>query len=379
VTSKSCKKGECPRREYDPKLSTSYKSLDATTVQKFGSGRLWSAGAQDFVKIGPYDKQMQKFREITKMDGSMTDLWETVSFDGILGLSYTPRVPGGNHSTTINETTILEHLDIGSFTACFGRRTYHLDSNSWTETPSRLYWERPKVLGSPKYTYLDVIGEHHWAVKMSRVSVKSQDYNESWKATCWDKPCAAIIDTGMGIMSAPDRQLMELVRLLPPVYKDCTNKHLLPEIQFRLGGDGEDGIDVSLPPSAYVDHLILPPLPSEYAPPGMDKVRETCTSMWAAQNLGSPQGPVFILGVPFLQQFLVEYDRAKKRVAIAKHQGDCPGAADENGAANMADTAGFVNTAGSTAGSTGDAIHKLADARSLLGGIQNSGPATNWL
>lgn len=370
VTSRQCEEGVCPRRFFDGSQSSTYQSLGKETKQVFGSGKLWSMGARDELSLGPYGPRTQTFREITGMDGSMTDLWETVDFDGILGLSWMTRVPGGNHSTTLNETTVTENFGISSFALCFGRKNYDWVSSSWTESPSRFYWGRPQALGSPKYTWLDVVGKHHWAVPLSKVSVKPQN-DKSYPAACWDKPCAALIDSGTGVFSAPGLQLHKLTQMVGPVMGNCLNLENLPTIEFRLGGDGDDGIDVVLNPSNYVEHITLPALPGSDS----SRHREMCSLMFVQHDIQTSYGPAWVLGVPFFQEFLLEYDRARSppRIGIVKRSGDCPGEPDrvDRGPAQLDRLAGAVAMSRIEA----EEVEQVGtgrrppDARALLGGF----------
>mmetsp|Transcript_57013 Transcript_57013/g.112341 ORF Transcript_57013/g.112341 Transcript_57013/m.112341 type:complete len:125 (+) Transcript_57013:3-377(+) len=104
------------------------------------------------------------------------------------------------------------------------------------------------------------------------------------------------------------------------VKADCSNYEQLPNLGFQIGGHV-----LNLEPRDYIDRL-----------PGR------CRVAFMKLDLPPPRGPLFVLGIPFLQKFYTVYDVERKRVGfgVARHAGqssaDAKALLVEVGSANAA-------------------------------------------
>jgi hypothetical protein len=264
----------------------------------------------------------------------MGDFWAQSKIDAILGLPWLNTVP---HT---NMTTVTENFGVESFAVCIGRNgNWKAVGHSGTKievtthgeavaTPSFMYWGSSGQWQS--MVHIDILRHNHWSIPLRRVSVGGNgsghllDSRYGSEIACWDKPCVAVIDTGSSGLLAPSSHVFALYQRFGGVVADCSNYEKLPDIHFRLGGDGaDDGMDVTLSPRDYVKRLRFGSVTSP------DLFTESCRSQFAAATLQTYDSPVWVLGVPFLQEHVVEFDRSRSpaRLGIGAHPGACPGPA----------------------------------------------------
>eukprot|EP00929_Paragymnodinium_shiwhaense_P021099 TRINITY_DN13850_c0_g1_i3.p1 TRINITY_DN13850_c0_g1~~TRINITY_DN13850_c0_g1_i3.p1 ORF type:complete len:235 (+),score=24.07 TRINITY_DN13850_c0_g1_i3:685-1389(+) len=194
-----------------------------------------------------------------------------------------------------------------------------------TPLPASHGASQPGLAGSPpetSMTYIPLVrDENHWAVQLSRISVSGGSGGEMLPehVACWNEPCVAVIDTGASGILAPSSHAYAIRQRQGSVQGDCSNFDDLPTIHFRLGGPGNAGVDVTLRPEHYIKRLKYTVLPSISS--------ETCKTHFAPISLSGYNVPAWVLGVPFLQEYLVEFDRSTfpPRIGLARHAGPCPG------------------------------------------------------
>jgi len=112
------------------------------------------------------------------------------------------------------------------------------------------------------------------------------------------------VDTGTSMLAGPSGIMKELRSALN-VESDCSNLDLLPLLGFIVGGR-----ILSLNPVEYV---------RQYS-------QTACQVALMDLDLPPPSGPIFILGIPFLQKYYTVYDEPNKRIgfAVARHKGQVP-------------------------------------------------------
>lgn len=133
----------------------------------------------------------------------------------------------------------------------------------------------------------------YWEVQISDLFVDGEP--QSLCAGCY-----AAVDTGTSELGGPSEVVDELARRLA-VLQDCSNFESLPKLGFEIGGRV-----LYLEPRDYVD-----------------RVGERCQISLMALDVPPPRGPMFVLGIPFLQKFVTVYDNDKRRVGfgVARHKG----------------------------------------------------------
>merc|ERR1719253_495130 len=132
-----------------------------------------------------------------------------------------------------------------------------------------------------------------WQVPLDAVSLHGKRLASGGNAS-------ALLDTGTSLLAGPPDVVNSLLDQLN-VASNCSNYASLPDISFVIGGR-----TLSLSPQDYVDRDIS----------GTD-----CTLPLMTQDVKPGEGPVWILGDPFLRKYYTVYNRDKKEVgfAIAAH------------------------------------------------------------
>jgi hypothetical protein len=160
-------------------------------------------------------------------------------------------------------------------------------------------------------TFGDVLNDHmaselFW-VPVTGISgyweVQIEDVTLDGKRQQICKDCRVAVDTGTSELAGPSEIVDELKAVLN-VHSDCSNVISLPRLGFIIGGH-----ILSLSPADYVNNY------GSY-----------CDVSLMELNVPPPKGPLFVLGIPFLQRYYTVYDEPNSRVgfAVAKHKGQNP-------------------------------------------------------
>lgn len=265
----------------------------------------------------------------------MQKLFEQSGIESILGLPWMSTTP------ETSTKTVSETFQLKLFGVCLGKHArwqsigysgseitvswYGVESNS----PSRIYWGRAPW---QSMSYMPLVRDaRHWAVPLSNIKVDGGTGGTLMpdEVACWHEPCVAVIDTGASGILAPSSHAYGLYQRFGGVKGDCSNFEQLPTVHFRLGGPGAAGIDVTLKPKHYVKRL-------KYISGAL--ATESCKTQFAPITLdGYGVVPVWVLGVPFLQEYVVEFDRSQypARIGVAPHPGEC---GDSSGQAALTST-----------------------------------------
>lgn len=318
VSSKRCPESSCPQRAFDPEASSTYKQRSGKKVLTYISGTMVLSEAQDEMQLFGDDSEhkVQRFWEVRGLGDSMADLWEKVEWDGVLGLSWLKTVPGGMRSQ--NESTVTETFGVQSFTICLGRTTMLGDLGGVDITPSFIYWSPPGAIKwSAATSYVDVLDTGiEWTVPISDVAAVHRDDQKLRQFACFgEEKCAVLVDSGTGTMTLPSMHAQALINQLGDIAFDCSNFDTLPDIHLKLGS-----IDVVLTREMYVQRNEL------------RGGKQTCMGLFIVEDVALKDGtPLWILGLPFFRQFVVEFDRVSTppRIGISPH----PGALGKDGKA----------------------------------------------
>lgn len=301
VSSLRCNQKVCPVRAFNHSSSRTYRPLGSGSKKvNYISGSVEMLDGQDEMRLFNGLKK-QTFWEITDMRGSMVTSWDMMKMDGILGLPWLSSVPGENSS---NELTVLENFGVKAFTFCLGRSTYQSRFKGVNITPSFIYWAPPGMLQWPSTKYVDVIGDKHWAVSLSEVSVRHRDDMKMRRFACFGgAPCAALIDTGSKMSTIPVPFMAGfMAQIGGKVESDCSNYDSLPDLHFQLSG-----VEFMLPRASYVNNF--------------GNVR--CTLAFTTSSVLMGGMPLWVFGAPFLREFIVEFDRSRQpaRIGFSPHPG----------------------------------------------------------
>lgn len=137
----------------------------------------------------------------------------------------------------------------------------------------------------------------YWEVQISDITFDGKP-----QQIC--KDCKVAVDTGTSMLAGPTDVIRKLRSKLN-VSPSCNNYRSLPKLGFIVGGRVLD-----LAPKEYV-HKVM---------------SEFCWDALMTLDVPPPKGPLFILGIPFLQKYYTVYDHAQGKIgfAVAKHAGEEP-------------------------------------------------------
>lgn len=133
-----------------------------------------------------------------------------------------------------------------------------------------------------------------WQARMNDVSVDGTELK-----LCGRDGCQAAFDTGTSVIAGPKALIVSLLAVLN-IASDCTNFDGLPMLGFTF-----DKTTFNLEPADYVR-----------------KTRKGCFHQFLAVSVPPPEGPLVLLGEPFLRRYYTVYDAGSLQVGVtlAKHK-----------------------------------------------------------
>jgi hypothetical protein len=249
----------------------------------FGTGDVMGRCLEDQICIGAACTQGALVAASTESDAPFL----SSKFDGILGLSL-PKMSQHDGFNLVQQMFEAKALKRPLFSVFF---SYSDDESS-------------------EVTLGDINDEHlaselFW-VNVSRdsgyweVAVDDVFFDGEGQKLCEGTYVA--VDTGTSELAGPPSVIAELAKRLD-VRSDCSNYQTLPKLGFGIAGR-----ILNLEPRDYVEgadvgHCNLHVMPIDVPP---------------------PNGPLFILGIPFLQKFYTAYDQENRTIGfgVAKHAGE---------------------------------------------------------
>lgn len=258
---------------------------DEVTIT-FGTGEVWGRCVQDKICLGSVCSKGSFIA--TTFESSMP--FSSFTFDGVLGLALDDMSQGPNFNlmARMQEASLLRRPLFSVFMSD--------DDDEHSEV----------TFGDVKHEHLasDLIwvdvhrSSGYWEVRIDNITIDDEPLG-----LC--EGCFAAVDTGTSELAGPTNVVSELMDLLN-VQVHCQNLDKLPRLGFVVGGGRHV---LNLDPSDYVQE--------EYG---------YCTCALMPLDVPPPKGPLFVLGIPFLQKFYTVYDAANRRVGfgVAKHKRQDP-------------------------------------------------------
>lgn len=246
----------------------------------FGTGEIWGECVQDRLCMGSVCTR-GSFIETTY---ESRNPFQFFSFDGVLGLSLPTMSQGPNFnfmSLMHNEGVLRDAL----FSVFM--------SDDDGEASEVTFGEVKEELLASNLIWANVARDSgYWEVKIGDIT-----FDNMPQALCVD--CHVAVDTGTSELAGPSEVIEQLKERLG-VSKTCSNFHQLPRLGFLV-----EGHSLNLEPHDYID-----------------KQGGECTVAMMPLDVPPPKGPLFVLGIPFLQHFVTVYDVSARRVgfAAAKHR-----------------------------------------------------------
>ena len=244
--------------------------------------------------------------------------FSSAPYDGIMGL-------GKRKKTELKDTAFLEDMKVEGFTLCMGDPKLTGDGIG-----GRLDMHSQLDVGNA-YKPVETIGEHVWGAVLDHVGVAGQ----VGSSTCsGDEPCATIIDSGTTLLAFPESVVDTLYRTIEAGcaqtncllslqdQETCDGPHFeaMPNLELRVGGQ-----DLVLPPSVYMGEMNVDIPTSKkakvgeyevYLPEYTQGIR--CVPLLSSIDETTMLGPMSILGMPFLRQYAVYFDRKTWAMSVAE-------------------------------------------------------------
>lgn len=268
--------------------ATEAKDLDkATEIDiEFGTGKVSGWCVRDQICMGSActstDTQHMAF--IVAYEET-DDPFNHYSFDGVLGLS----LEGMAHGSPYHIVDMLRKADdslsiMSIFLADSDNEASEVNFGGMkaARMASELFWV--PVTGQQGY----------WEITIEDIAVDDEK-------TGLCENCRIAVDTGTSMLAAPS-ELVPKMQEAMNVKSDCSNYDSLPTLGFAV-----EGKVLHLYPSDYVEK----------------QSGAECRFSLMSLDMPPPLGPLFVLGIPFLQRYYSAYDFENQRVgfAVAKHEG----------------------------------------------------------
>jgi len=307
VRSTRCKHCANPTPAYDHTKSKTYVENGTMVQHVFGSGPCVSMQGYDTVGVGPMTAKAQNFWEIVD---HRIDVLNMAKFAAIVGI-------GPFDAPTNDEKTLLMSYGVQEFSICLQRGS---------GTPGYLTWGPVASVEEKRKNFatVPVMGKLHWAAQMTGVRFAGVGVDQTnHPDICGGKGCAGIVDSGTSLIAAPTEALMALSKVVGNINEDCSNLHTLPTLTFMLGDK-----PFELPPHAYVMRIQGAVMEADtmwdllFFKPKMKKLN-MCIPAFMQMDMQSPEGPVWILGMPFFRYYHVSFDRKEKAMHFANAGEGC--------------------------------------------------------
>jgi len=293
----SCVSEACTRhRQFSPVLSSTSKEVncDGSDVMRplypdqititFGTGEITGDCYSDRICVG----SACTVGDLIVSTDETSQPFADFGFDGVLGLARTSMAQGASFSMMERYRTANSlHMPVFSvFLSDSEQEESEVTFGSFKEEhmASELFWVPiTKTSG-------------YWEVQIDDIT-----FNGEPRKLC--EECKVAVDTGTSMLAGPTSVIHKLREQLR-VKSDCSNYDSLPKLGFIVGG------------------RILDLAPKEY----INKDGGACSVTLMSLDVPPPKGPLFILGIPFLQKYYTVYDNSQDRVgfAVAKHVGEVP-------------------------------------------------------
>eukprot|EP00397_Hematodinium_sp_SG-2012_P022476 GEMP01023291.1.p1 GENE.GEMP01023291.1~~GEMP01023291.1.p1 ORF type:complete len:400 (+),score=80.97 GEMP01023291.1:176-1375(+) len=295
LPSRWCKSHACTMHKmYDSQSSRTSKDInyDGTAVHKgaprdqitvtFGTGEISGVFVQDDITIG--DVKLPELSFVAATDET-EDPFSAFNFDGVLGLALEEMSQGPkfNLVSQLAGQMRLKHPVFSVFLSDSDEETSEITFGDMKQEhmSSELFWapvSRPTG---------------YWQVQIQDIAI-----DDVIQDLC--KNCQVAVDTGTSQLAGPS-DVIEALSARLNVKSDCSNFDQLPRLGFVMAG----GRVMNLMPDDYVD-----------------KGPDGCEVSLMPLDVPPPNGPLFILGDPFLRKYYTVYDARKQRIgfSVARHK-----------------------------------------------------------
>lgn len=281
LPSTRCESEACKaHRRYDQSASSSARDVQMSedggpVTLKFGTGSVDGELVSDRVCVGGLcDRQ-----EFVAATSESDQPFGRYVFDGIFGLGLPEMAEGPNCSflAGIQASKALPSTAFGLFLSDAGKSEITFGGAD----------DRRHV---GDIAYFPVYGDDgYWDVKIRGFAVDHTPLPGNGHG------CRAVLDSGTSQLAGPTALIVAIVEKID-VAKDCSNLATLPTISVLVGDSSFD-----LDPEDYVDNA-----------------DGACELALMPMDVPPPQGPLVVLGEPFLRKYYSVYDFDARRVGFAQ-------------------------------------------------------------
>mmetsp|Transcript_37170 Transcript_37170/g.93204 ORF Transcript_37170/g.93204 Transcript_37170/m.93204 type:complete len:427 (-) Transcript_37170:157-1437(-) len=263
-----------------PRQAGSAAPTDEVTIT-FGTGEVWGRCVQDRICIGSVCSRGSLV--LATYESPMP--FGSFQFDGVLGLGLRSMSQGDdfNFVDRLQQDRALKRAMFSVFM-----------SDSDDEVSEITFGQVKKEHLASELYWVDIARDSgYWEVQVKDIYIDGRP-----QALCAE--CFAAVDTGTSELAGPPQVIEQLASRLN-VMSDCSNVAQLPKLGFEIGGRV-----LNLEPRDYID-----------------QANGHCEVSMMPLDVPPPKGPLFVLGIPFLQKFYTVYDNENKRVGfgVAHHAG----------------------------------------------------------
>lgn len=251
-----------------------FVQADAVTIS-FGTGEITGACVKDKLCIG--DQVCSIFSFIAAEEETAEPFLQ-FSFDGVFGMALPALAQGDSFS-------FAQHINMSK--SLLHQRLFSVFMSDSDEEDSEITFgevRQEHIAPGNQMFWVDVVGTiGYWEVHIEDIA-----FNNELQSLCQD--CRAAVDTGTSELAGPTAIIEVLRRRLRDQSSGCND---LPKLGFKIGG-----MLLNLDPEDYVD-------------------RTTCVLSLMDLDVPPPNGPIFVLGIPFLSKYYTAYDPVLRKVGFA--------------------------------------------------------------
>lgn len=299
VFSSTCDSFACVRhRRFDGSASSTFRPNRTDLTVRYGSGQIRAMYASDNVLIGGKVVTGQTFAEVFETEGNA---FVVSAMDGIVGLAL-PSMSVARVPQIFDSMWTQRLLSVKCFATYLSRRVDGRGSALFLGTDGSDAIARDKYVGS--LAWVPVVSPLYWETRVVSVYLGDRKLTNLCTETT---PCAAAVDTGTSLITAP-RVDVEVLRRHLRVNPRCDDVASLPDLTLTL----HPNVNVTLRPRDYVM-----------------SARRRCFAAISAMDVPPPRGPLWVLGDVFLRAHFVVFDREGPRLGFAPsrhadHDDDAP-------------------------------------------------------
>ncbi|GAB5364728.1 hypothetical protein AAMO2058_000994900 [Amorphochlora amoebiformis] len=287
VTAGDCHSHSC--HAVGAKRSSCFRASHSTVEVSYASGTVDADMGLDTLHVGPIEIKSQSFGKIEYENGPIF----SKAFDGICGLSYPMDTTGG--SKVVFENIVDQKLVEPPYISFF------VESKRCS-MPSRLvFGNYSEYVKTSSIRWIAVNRRYYWQLTLKDILIGGESLRAKLRDTkeslCPGREtCNLIVDTGTSVITAPTPRF-KVLRYMIQMQSEPGDMCFLTECSTT-----KKIVKSCIPPKRYLDMV----------GPSLYDLRI------APVDINNREGPLYIAGMPFIEQFGTVFDYAGGRVGLAE-------------------------------------------------------------